>query len=24
VRWFTIGLKSGDVAKCNTFDAPQL
>lgn len=24
VRWFTIGLKSGDVTKCNTFDAPQL
>lgn len=24
VRWFTTGLKSGDVASCNTFDAPQL
>jgi predicted metalloprotease len=24
VRWFTIGLKSGDVASCDTFSAAQL
>jgi predicted metalloprotease len=24
VRWFMAGLKSGDVASCNTFDARQL
>jgi uncharacterized protein len=24
VRWFTTGLKSGDVASCDTFNAPQL
>jgi len=24
VRWFTVGLKSGDVASCDTFNAAQL
>ncbi|MFO1098689.1 MAG: neutral zinc metallopeptidase [Xanthobacteraceae bacterium] len=24
VRWFTIGLKSGDIASCDTFNASQL
>jgi predicted metalloprotease len=24
VRWFTKGIKTGDIAQCNTFEARQL